>query len=392
MVDLNALYELSEDLTVLYIEDHDDTREELHELLETIFPKIFVATNGLEGLDVYKNNDIDLIITDINMPKMDGITMIEEIRKEDSEVKIVVFSAHERTDYLSKCIYLDVDGFLVKPLDQNKYYKTLHKVVEQIVIKKELNDYKKDLEKKVQEQLDELVVKNTILEKNAKLATMGEMIDAIAHQWKTPLNVISMYIDFTKINSEANSLKQEELLENLDKMTYQVKHLFETIEEFRGFFRPNSNLQKVSVKKLIDSTLLLLNDELIRCTVSSECSLEEDCFITVNQNEFKHVLINLIQNSKDAFIQNKIEKRKIEFHSFKQDGYVYIQIKDNAGGIPKDVIDEIFIPHFTTKEDDGGTGIGLYLTKQILDKVDGTIGVKNIENGACFEIRMLSQE
>lgn len=392
MIDINTLYNLSKDLTVLYIEDHDDTREELHELLETIFPKVLVATNGLEGLNVYKSNDINLIITDINMPEMDGITMIEEIRKEDYDVKIVVFSAHERTDYLSKCIDLDVDGFLTKPLNHNKYYKTLYKVTEQILIKKELNEYKNNLENKVQEQLDELVVKNSILEKNAKLATMGEMIDAIAHQWKTPLNVISMYIDFTKLNAEANTLKQEELLENLGKMSFQVKHLFETIEEFRVFFRPNSNLETISVKRVIDSTLLLLKDELIRCTISTECNFEDDCLITVNHNEFKHVLINLVQNSKDAFFQNNIEKRKIRFNIFKKEAYVYIQILDNAGGIPDDIINEVFTPHFTTKEDVGGTGIGLYLTKQILDKVDATISAKNVEGGACFEIKMLSQE
>lgn len=384
---LNSLDELFlKKLTVLYVEDHADTREELTELLESIFPKVLVATNGYEGLECYKNNPIDLIITDINMPIMDGISMIEAIRKDDQEIKIVVFSAHEKIEYLSRCIELDVDGFLTKPLNQKKYFQTLYKVVEQIQMKKELLDYKSNLEKKVQEQLNEIVVKNDILEKNSRLATMGEMIDIIGHQWKSPLNVISMYIESAKMKIKLEKMDNKELLNYFGKMSFQIQHLFETINEFRKFFRPNTNLENSSVKSLIESTLLLLKDELIRCTINTECNYEDDLHIMVNPNEFKHVLINLIQNSKEAFVQNDISGRTISFDIVKKEDKVEIRICDNAGGISKDKIDKVFTAHFTTKEEFDGTGIGLYLSKQILDKIDAKIRVENIDNGSCFII------
>ncbi len=106
----------------------------------------------------------------------------------------------------------------------------------------------------------------------------------------------------------------------------------------------------------------------------------------VNPNEFKHVLINLIQNSKDAFVQNNIEERIIKFDITKKENRVEINICDNAGGISEDVIDKIFTPNFTTKQEFNGTGIGLYLSKQILDKIDAKISSKNIPNGSCFTI------
>lgn len=386
----NLLNDLSKGLVVLYVEDHEEAREALYELLETIFPTVLVATNGEEGLDIYQNNTIDLIITDINMPKMDGISMIERIRDNNKEVKIVVFSAHEKIEYLTRCIELGVDGFLTKPLNQKKYFQTLYKVVEQIHTKKELNKYKEDLEKKVQEQLDELLEKNKILEKSAKFVTMGEMIDAIAHQWKTPLSIVKMYVDLIMTNIETDRLDKDELMIYMEKTIFQIEHLFETIEEFRKFFRPNTHLELVSLKNLLQSIFLLLKDELIKHTIEIECLCEDDHMIRVNQNEFKHVIINLIQNSKDAFIQNNIQKRDISIKILKEEDTVLIKLIDNAGGIPQDIISEIFKPHFTTKKEEGGTGIGLYLTRQILDKVDATIDVENYHQGVCFTIALKS--
>jgi two-component system, sensor histidine kinase and response regulator len=390
MSSFKLIQDLSNDIKVLYVEDHVAAREALYMLLETIFPAVLVASNGLEGLEVYEKNEIDLIITDINMPEIDGISMIEKIRDKNKEVKIVVFSAHEKIEYLSRCIELGVDGFLTKPLNQQKYFQTLYKVVEQIHTKKELNKYKEDLEQKVQEQLDELLETQKILEKNAKFVTMGEMIDAIAHQWKTPLSIIKMYVEVIVYNIEADKIDKDELITYMEKTNFQINHLFETIEEFRKFFRPNANLELVSVKTLLRSILLLLKDELIKHTIEINYDYADDYMIKVNQNEFKHVMINLIQNSKEAFIQNDIQTRKISVYATQEDDYIIIKLIDNAGGIPKNIISQIFTPHFTTKPEEGGTGIGLYLVKQILDKVHATIDAENHDQGVCFTMRIKS--
>lgn len=384
---IEKLNELSRDITLLYVEDHEDTREELQELLEMIFPQVYVATNGQEALDIYKNHPIDLIITDINMPVLNGIRMIEKIRENNTDIKVIVFSAHEKIEYLIRCIELSVDGFLTKPFNQKKYFETLYKVIGQIHTKKELALYKENLEKKVQEQLHEIMEKNSMLEKNARLATMGEMIDAIAHQWKSPLSVIKLHIDLLMMKHQMGELNGEELEESMEKMTLQIKHLFETIEEFRKFFRPNTQLEYIKVKSLIDSVSLLLKDELIKHTIQLECEYEnEEYGIGVNSNEMKHVLINLIQNSKEAFVQNGVKEKNIHIIVYKKGEKIYIEVSDNAGGIPLEVIDQIFSPHITTKQNEGGTGIGLYLVKQILDKINGTISVRNSEKGACFTL------
>jgi C4-dicarboxylate-specific signal transduction histidine kinase len=179
----------------------------------------------------------------------------------------------------------------------------------------------------------------------------------------------------------------KDLYEMMDKMNFQINHLFETIEEFRKFFRPNTNLEVIKVKSIVDSTLLLLKDELMQYTIQVACEYEdENLAFMVNKNELIHVLINLIQNSKDAFLDNEIKDKNIYIAVSKNDTLIEIVICDNAGGIPDEVIDDVFTSHFTTKESKGGTGIGLYLVTQILDKINGKIQVENKNGGACFTI------
>jgi signal transduction histidine kinase len=233
----------------------------------------------------------------------------------------------------------------------------------------------------IQNNVNELRKKDKHIADQYKKAAMGEMIDAIAHQWKTPLSVISGNIMIMEMMA-----KDDQFDEYFDSSSQQIQHLVNTIDEFRAFFRPNTKVEKVSLKKLVDSTLLLVKDELTKNTIENECILDKDIDVMINLNEFKHVLINIIQNSRDAFNERKVENRKIEFYIYEENDKAVLKICDNAGGIPKNIINDIFIPHFTTKEEGKGTGIGLYLTKQIVEKHNSKIEVQNSGDGVCFII------
>ena len=213
---------------------------------------------------------------------------------------------------------------------------------------------------------------------------------AIGHQWKTPLSIIKLYSqDIEYILKSDNNIDKKELLFDIEKILFQTGHLNETIDSFREFFRPITNAENIQLKALIDSTLVIVKDELIKSNIVPVVSGDFEANVYLVANEFKHVLLNLIKNSKDAFIENNVLNRKINFHiEAINQNEVNLIVEDNAGGIPTNVIEHIFEPHFTTKAHDIGTGIGLYMSKQILDKIGATISVTNIEKGARFTIKI----
>lgn len=243
------------------------------------------------------------------------------------------------------------------------------------------------LENEVQRQVNEIRQKDEMILKQSKDAAMGEIIDSIAHQWKNPLNTMKVFSQSIKLEYELFDVPQEDrIIDHAQKIEDQIDHLVETLDEFRLFFRPNIPVQEVSIRSLIQSVHVLMKDELLRHKINIQTIGELDTKISIVPNQFKHVLINLISNSKDAFIDNAIENRLITFEVLQKENKTVLKICDNAGGIPEDIIGSVFEANFTTKELGKGTGIGLYMTKQIIDRSQATILVYNVPNGACFEI------
>lgn len=240
------------------------------------------------------------------------------------------------------------------------------------------------LARDIKVQLEKLREKDKLLFKQSKHAAMGEIIDAVAHQWRQPINLITMRVDLLGYEFDDKIVDKKYINEFQDSVFSQITHMTNTLEEFRGFLRPNRVIKPFSVEKSVKGVFLLLNDELLKHKINTHTVVISDFEINGIENEFKHVLINLINNAKDAFLENEIKDKNI---TITIDGK-QIKVKDNAGGIPKHVINKIFEANFTTKSDDKGTGIGLYMTKQILDKIDATIDVQNVENGACFTIKV----
>ena len=247
--------------------------------------------------------------------------------------------------------------------------------------KEELKDINESLEQLVNEEIVKNKHKEDLLAKQSKMAALGEMMDAIAHQWKQPLGVIGMNIQRLAILIEfGQKVSDEDIKQTSITTQKQIKHLTSTIDEFRNFFRPNQKQTIVVIKDMIDSTLLLMKDDLLSNKINIKVLDDEKLKTSCIPSEFKHIFINLINNAKDAFNENNIKNRNIIFEILKDDGKSIVKVSDNAGGIPSNIIDNIFNLNFTTKEIGKGTGIGLYLTKQIIEKLNATIEVVNQTN------------
>lgn len=244
---------------------------------------------------------------------------------------------------------------------------------------KELND---QLEKKVAKGIDDLRDKEKLLTEQSKLASMGEMIGAIAHQWRQPLNELSINIQNLDDDYEDGVIDEEFVEEFIKDNTEVINFMSNTIDDFRNFFRIDKTKEFFSVKDAINQTLSIQGAQLKSHSVEVTCS-GDDFNVNGYKSEFQQVILNIVNNAKDALVSKNIKDAKIEISLV--DNKIYI--KDNAGGVPDNVIDRIFEPYFTTKEQGKGTGMGLYMSSMIIrDNMNGTLEVKNIDDGAIFTI------
>ncbi len=228
--------------------------------------------------------------------------------------------------------------------------------------------------------------KDKMLRQQSKMAAMGEMMDAVAHQWKQPLNSLTMMNDMLEEDFK-DGLVDEEYIKDMTETSHtQIAHMVSTLNEFRTFFRPSKENKEFLIDACIDSVQVLMRDELIKNNININTDIQENITIYGLINEFKHLFLNLLSNSIDAFNEKSIQQRDINIRTYIKDGISIIEFQDNAQGIPKHVIADIFKPNITTKQDGKGTGIGLYMSSQIVKKHHGIISVQNTNSGALFKI------
>ena len=233
----------------------------------------------------------------------------------------------------------------------------------------------KKLAIRIKKELDKHQEKDRILAQQQKMVAMGQMIENIAHQWRQPLSVISTSASGLKLKKQLNILEDEELIKSIDKIVDTAKYLSDTIDDFRYFFKPQKDKTKFSLAKNIEKSLSFLEATLKENSIKVEFDYE-DIDIIAYETELIQVFINIINNSKDAFIEKKIEDRVIFISIKKFPNRILIEIKDNAGGVEEDILDKVFEPYFTTKQK--GSGIGLYMSNQIIKThLNGDIFMKN---------------
>ena len=246
---------------------------------------------------------------------------------------------------------------------------------------KTFNIYKNDLEDRIHKAVVESIEKDKLLQEQSKLASMGEMIGAIAHQWRQPLNALALNIQLLIDMAEDNECDVKTIEEFVARNMKTIKFMSDTIDDFRNFFREDNKTTETSAKKTIEKVLHLVNAQLKNNNIEIELKGEDFKFMAF-PNQFAQAILNIITNAKDAILENKIQNGKIEILLENKK----IIIKDNGGGIKESILNRIFEPYFTTKEQGKGTGIGLYMSRTILNNMGADIVAKNWEKGAMFII------
>jgi signal transduction histidine kinase len=222
---------------------------------------------------------------------------------------------------------------------------------------------------------------------------MGEMIAMIAHQWRQPLNNLSLANQFL-INKFKRGKLSEDIVEYFkDTSKKQIEQMSTTIDDFRNFFRTEKVKISYSINKVIDDVLQMTEPIYVSNSIEVKYTKTKECRSYGYPNELGQAFINILNNAKDALVENSVEDRYIVISLNETDDGCTIAIEDNAGGIPEEIIDKIFDPYFSTKGKKNGTGLGLYMTKMIIqEQLDADLSVENTDNGAKFTIFLKGEE
>lgn len=401
--DKNLLYSIEEIIRVirrieenknekiLVIDDSKVVCRQIKKILEPRNYKVDIALSGKEGFEKLRNNKYSLIILDLSLPDQDGMEILEALRKDPkfNMTPIIVLSGMVTPSIIRDVLKSGANDFLQKPFVFEEfilkvdiwidYFKKERKLEE---MTKELEFINQNLKKLVEEEIQKNREKDKLMFLQARHAQMGEAMSIIAHQWKQPLNAISLIAASLGLKAQFNKLSKDEMLELVSKISQYTKNLGEIVDEFRDFFRPKKEKTKTTLKEIFEKAKDLVEPIMKDKNIELDVIIKGVKEIEVYENELIQVVVNILKNAIDVLDEKNIENPliKIEIDTNK------ISIEDNGGGIPDDIKDKIFEPYFSTKSLNG-TGIGLYMSKIIVeDHCKGELKVENTSNGAKFTI------
>jgi PAS domain S-box-containing protein len=251
----------------------------------------------------------------------------------------------------------------------------------------EIEELNNSLQDRVQEELHKNRKKDQQLLEQSRLAQMGEMISMIAHQWRQPLAAISSTSSALELKAHLGKIDKEIIIKNTNNISKYSQHLSSTIDDFRNFFRPNKELSSVTYTELLESVLSILEVSIANKNISLVKDLNCSQKFDTHSNEIKQVILNLIKNAEDILVEKSITMPYIKLTTYALNNTYVFEVSDNGGGVAEDIKNKIFDPYFSTKLDRNGTGLGLYMSKIIIEEhCGGELNVSNNEDGAIFTI------
>jgi len=359
MLNIRQLSKLASGLTVLYVEDENEVRRAISSILKNIFTNILTASNGIEGIELVRNNKIDIIISDICMPKCDGLDMIKTIHKTYPQTPTILVTALENSESLVRSINLGVNKYIIKPVTKDKLFKAIEEVLYLINSRKKYQN----------EQIT--------LSKNLKMIAISKLLANITHQWRQSLSVVSTACGGI-LMQEDKQVSDHEIQYLLNQIDTTVVSMDNELQDILIDFEKEHKKEIFSLNKVIEKALDYFQKKIDTNNIKIINEIE-DMKVFNCVDSFTQILHQIIENAIDALTLNEIENKYIKICSSQQDNELIIDIIDNGGGILESKKDEIFEPYSTTKHQYVGTGLGLYIAYTLASKsLGGTIIGENI--------------
>jgi len=384
-------------LRILHLEDSPPDAEIIRErLLDAGFDiQMDWTTNEQEFTAFLKSNGYDLILSDYHMPCFEGTDALNLAQDLCPDIPFICVSGAIGEEKAVELLKLGATDYVLKNrLD--KLSLSIRRALDEVSerrarrqAEKEIEELNKNLEERVIEVVGELRRKDQTLIQQSRLAAMGEMISNIAHQWRQPLNNIGLIIQNVQLEYDSDTLTREDMDSSINKVMEIILSMSRTIDDFRNFFRDGKEKQEFFISKALDLAMSLIYETLNHNNIEVEIENHDEVCAIGHQNEYAQALLNIISNSREAAIERNISNPRIFIRIIRENDRSVLYIRDNCGGIPEEIINKIFDPYFTTRGPERGTGIGLYMSKVIIERnMDGQLTVCNVGGGAEFRIEV----
>lgn len=376
---------------ILIVDDTAANLKLLASLLSAHGYKVRPASSGSIALRSVESKLPDLVLLDIRMPEMDGFEVCKRLKSDErtKDIPVIFISAMDDVEDKMKAFSVGGIDYVTKPFEPEEVLARINTHLTIRTLQKDMKEQNLQLKSLMQKQHEQ----EQIMIQQSRMAAMGEMISAIAHQWRQPLNVLALYIQGIELAYEMEEINEEYVNKIVTDSMKQINFMSSTIDDFRNFFTPNREKENFSIKTVINTTIDLLLSQLKSHYINIEFD-GDDCTIFGHPNEFQQVTLNIINNAKDSILEfreinnNDEYQGSIQIKTIKTQTELKLIFIDNGTGIDEEIISKIFEPYFTTKFPQNGTGIGLYMVKEIVGHhYKASVEVhNNLEAGAEFVI------
>ena len=375
---------------ILVVEDEWIVADTLrHQLIDRGYEVPATASDGRNALALAERERPDLVLMDIQLGgSMDGIESARAIR-ERFDIPTLYLTAYTDESTLQRAKSTDPVGYLVKPVDD----VALRCAIETALHRHELERQLKENQERLRQALVDLAEKERLMLAQSRQAAMGEMLAMIAHQWRQPLATISLLVTNILTDLELGPADGAVLRNQVEQINRQVQHLSHSVDDFRDFFRPGVEREPLRVETVLEQALLLMAKLLERQGIEVVRRYAGGAPLTASRGELLQLFLSLLQNAAEALARKEqwsgATPPRIELSTDDDGETVTVAVSDNGGGMGEAAIQRMFEPYFTTKGSTNGTGLGLYMSKLIVEKHHGgTIHAENGEEGALLIVTL----
>lgn len=361
---------------------------------------VIQCLSGEEALKIVLEREIDLIYLDVQMPNMDGFETAKFLRlnPKTKEIPIIFLTAAFKSEEFVKYGFeVGAVDYFTKPIEKYQFLNKLQLYINLFAKTKRLQ--------RAYLSLEEETIKNKKQEQamieQSRLAQMGEMISMIAHQWRQPLGAIAsttvnlqMKLELESFDfstSEGVEESKEYLKKRFENIESYVQSLTTTIDDFRNFYKPNKELAATTFNYVVEKALNIISGAFQEESIKVVCDYKSSSELKMYSNEMMQVILNILTNARDNLVQKNVKNPEITITTNENT----LAVCDNGGGIPESIIGSVFDPYFSTKDEKNGTGLGLYMSKIIVEEHhSGKLHASNLYDtegsavGACFMIEI----